>query len=58
MTQLRRIGLIIDLEAAVVAVLACLSVLACRKMGWTAGFPLALVATAVIFPIVFSIGGA
>ena len=58
MNQLRRIGTIIDLKAVIVAALACGSMLVCRHMGWTADFPLALIATAVIFPVVFSIGGA
>lgn len=38
--------------------LALLSTYVCLKLGVKAEFPLTLVATAVIFPIVFSIGGA
>ena len=41
-----------------VAGLAILSMLACRRLGLEASFPLTLVATAVVFPIVFSFSGA
>ena len=41
-----------------IALLAIVSTLLCQRFGWVADFPLTLIATAVIFPIVFSIGGA
>lgn len=55
---LRRVTIIINLKAAIIAALAVASTLICRRLDLTADFPLALIATAVIFPIVFSIGGA
>ncbi len=58
MRSLRRITLIINLKAAVIAALALASTLVCQRYGVTADFPLTLIATAVVFPIVFSIGGA
>jgi hypothetical protein len=58
MGQLRQIATVINLKAVIVAALACGSMLLCRTYGLTADFPLTLMATAVIFPIVFSIGGA
>jgi len=54
----RRVALIINLKAAIVSGLAVVSMLLCRRFGLLADFPLALIATAIIFPIVFSIGGA
>ena len=49
---------IINLQTIVTAVAACLSTWLCSQLEWYAEFPLTLVSTAVIFPIVFSIGGA
>ncbi|NNF54765.1 MAG: hypothetical protein HKN03_10025 [Acidimicrobiales bacterium] len=54
----RSIRSIVNLQTVVVTVLACLSTWTCRRLEWTGDFPLTLVGTAVIFPIVFSIGGA
>jgi hypothetical protein len=56
--QLKRVTAIINLKSLAVAGLAVLSMLVCRRYGLEAGFPLTLVATAVVFPIVFSINGA
>jgi len=40
------------------SVAAVISTLFCMRMGWTADYPMALIGTAVIFPIVFSINSA
>lgn len=58
MRQLKRITAIINLKSLAIAGLAVISMLVCQRYGLEASFPLTLVATAVIFPIVFSIGGA
>lgn len=58
MAKLRHITAIINLKAILVAGIAVVSMLVCRRFGWAANFPLALIATAIVFPIVFSIGGA
>ncbi len=49
---------IINFKTVIISVLACLSTYLCIKYNIKADYPLALVATAVIFPIVFSINGA
>jgi predicted membrane chloride channel (bestrophin family) len=56
--QLKRVTAIINLKSLLVAGLAIVSMLVCRRFGLEASFPLTLVATAVVFPIVFSINGA
>ncbi len=56
--RLKTIALIINAKAIVVAVLAVASTYACLHFGITANFPLTLIATAVVFPIVFSINSA
>lgn len=56
--HLRRIGLIINLKAVIVSGLAVGATLLCVRFGLVANFPLTLIATAIIFPIVFSISGA
>jgi hypothetical protein len=55
---LRRFSLIINLKALLVTLAAVLSTYLCKRYGLAANLPLTLVATAVIFPIVFSISGA
>lgn len=55
---LRRTALVINAKAVAVAGSAVGSMLLCRHFELTADLPLTLIATAVIFPIVFSIGGA
>ena len=55
MKKFRQI-LIIDLKTIVVASLAVASTYLCRRFEITADFPMTLIATAVVFPIVFSIG--
>jgi hypothetical protein len=54
----RSLSLIIDLKTVVVAATAVASTYLCGRFGLLAEFPLTLIATAVVFPIVFSIGGA
>lgn len=55
---MRSIFLIINLKTLVISVLAVISTYLCIQYSITADFPLTLIATAVIFPIVFSINGA
>ncbi len=56
--KLRSIAVLINLKTMVVTLLAVLSTYLCLKFGITASFPLTLISTAVVFPIVFSISGA
>lgn len=56
--RLRTITFIINLKAIVIASLAVLSTWACIHLEIVANFPLTLIATAVVFPIVFSINSA
>jgi len=56
--RLKTIALIINFQALVVAGLAVLSTYLCIRYGITANFPLTLLATAIVFPIVFSINSA
>lgn len=58
MRHLKRVTAIISLKSLLIAGLAIASMVVCQKLGLEAGFPLTLIATAVIFPIVFSINGA
>jgi len=58
MKSLKQILVIINLKTLIVTVLAVLSTWLCRRYEFTAQFPMTLIATAVVFPIVFSIGGA
>jgi hypothetical protein len=56
--RLNRFLLIVNLQTLIIALLAVASTYICIQQKWHAEFPLALVATSIIFPIVFSIGGA
>jgi hypothetical protein len=56
--RLKTITLIINFKAIGVASLAVLSTYLCLYWGISANFPLTLIATAVVFPIVFSINSA
>lgn len=56
--RLKTFALIINFKTLTIAVLAVLSTWFCRKYGYIANFPLTLIATAIIFPIVFSINSA
>jgi len=58
MTHFKSIFLIVNLKTLIVTSFAVLSTFLCITYGITADFPLALIATAIIFPVVFSIGGA
>lgn len=53
-----RLSLIITLQTVIVASLAVISTYICIRNNWKADFSLTLVATSIVFPIVFSIGGA
>lgn len=52
------IGKVIDMRSLLVSGLAVLSTWYCLKYGITGNFPLTLIATAIVFPIVFAIGHA
>lgn len=58
MNRLKRILIIINLKTIIITALAVLSTYLCRRFDIKADFPMTLIATAVVFPIVFSIGGA
>ena len=58
MKNLRQILIIINLKTIMVTMLAVASTYLCRRFEIIAAFPMTLIATAVVFPIVFSIGGA
>ncbi|MCB1628931.1 MAG: hypothetical protein KDI51_02920 [Xanthomonadales bacterium] len=55
---MRKILLIINLNSLLITALSILSTWLCIRWNIRANFPLTLIATAVIFPIVFSISGA
>jgi hypothetical protein len=56
--RFKTLGLIINGKALVIAGLAVLSTWLCLRFGLAGDFPLTLIATAVVFPIVFSINSA
>lgn len=56
--RLRPILLIINRKTMIVTALAVLSTMICQWWEIGADFPLTLIATAIVFPVVFSIGGA
>lgn len=58
LARFRTFGLIINLKALFIAALAVLSTWLCLELGLVGDFPLTLIATAVVFPIVFSINSA
>ena len=58
MKKLKRIFIIINRKTVIITLLAVGSTFLCRTYHFTADFPMTLIATAVVFPIVFSIGGA
>ena len=58
MKKLKRVLVIINLKTIIITALAVVSTYLCRRFEIIANFPMTLIATAVIFPIVFSIGGA
>ncbi|MDH5397422.1 MAG: hypothetical protein OEX02_04705 [Cyclobacteriaceae bacterium] len=56
--QIRRFLLIINFQTMIISGLAVASTAICIHYKYEADFPLTLVATSIVFPIVFSIGGA
>jgi len=54
----KRVFLIINLKTVLITSLSIISTLVCIHYGIKANFPLTLISTAIVFPIVFSIGGA
>lgn len=58
MTNLKGLFVVINAKTITITFLALLSTYICLKYDIKADFPLTLLATAVVFPIVFSIGGA
>ena len=58
MRLIKSIRLILSMRAIVIAVLAVSGTYLCIRHDITADFPLSLIGTAIVFPIVFSIGGA
>lgn len=56
--RLKTVFLLINLKTVAIAVLAMLSTYLCIRYDISANFPLTLIATAIIFPIVFSINSA
>lgn len=55
---MKKIFLIINLKTGVISLLSIFSTYLCIRYSITADYPLTLIATAIIFPIVFSINGA
>lgn len=58
MTRFKRIFIILNLKAFLISALSVASTYYCIHKGLSANFSLALIATAVVFPVVFSISGA
>jgi len=58
MKSIKRIFLIINLKTLIVTALAVGSTYLCMPLDFRADFPATLITTAIVFPIVFSIGGA
>ncbi|MDH5602344.1 MAG: hypothetical protein OEY51_00295 [Cyclobacteriaceae bacterium] len=56
--RIKRFLLILNLQTLIISGLAVTSTALCIHFHYVADFPLALVATSIVFPIVFSIGGA
>ncbi|MDH5434131.1 MAG: hypothetical protein OEY19_09305 [Gammaproteobacteria bacterium] len=55
---MKKILLIINFKTLIIAVLSVISTYICIRFNIIADYPLTLIATAIIFPIVFSINGA
>src|SRR3954463_3418356 len=49
---------VVNLKSVIISLVAVLSTWLCLKFGIKADFPLTLIATAIVFPLVFSIGTA
>lgn len=57
-SKIKRIFLIIDFQTVIISALALASTSLCIQYNYKADFPLTLIAISIVFPIVFSIGGA
>ncbi len=55
---IKRTGLIINWKTLIITTLSIVSTIFCLHFHIKANFPLTLISTAIVFPIVFSIGGA
>ena len=58
LSRLRSLYLILNLKTFLLTLFAVLATSVCMRLGFEAEFPLAVVTTAVVFPIVFSINAA
>lgn len=58
MNTVKRALVLINKKTIIITALAVLSTAICLHFGISAQFPITLIATAIVFPIVFSIGGA
>lgn len=58
MKQIRQFLLIVNFKTLIISGLAVISTAICIHFKFEAEFPLTLVSTSIVFPIVFSIGGA
>lgn len=58
MERFSQLGLILNGKSLLIVLLAMLSTFICLKAGIAADFPLTMISTAIVFPIVFSIGHA
>lgn len=56
--MLRTLGTVVNLKSVLISALAFASTLFCLRLGIVADFPLTLIATAIVFPLVFSISTA
>lgn len=56
--NIKRFFLIVNLQTLIISSLAVASTAVCIYYDYEADFPLTLIATSIVFPIVFSIGGA
>ena len=56
--RIKRLLLIINGKSLLITILALVSTFLCMHFDFVAKFPLTVLSTAVVFPIVFSIGGA
>lgn len=56
--KLKRLRLIINAKTFVVTLLAVISTYFCSRYNLIANFPITIITTAIVFPVVFSIGGA
>ena len=56
--NLTGVRLVVDIKTLYVSILAVGSMVLCKEYSIEGNFPLTLISTAIIFPIVFSIGGA